>query len=176
MQNAEFTARLARINAGVGNTRYTLFVGMDEAFNVTEKALKQARMPVSAQKADEIVSITTLTMAFVTGIVAYGAALYLRFFVLGISAEGSYSDVVLVANGLCAVAIAVLIGQLLRLSGLSHLTAQSLGVIAALCLMHNIVHQAPEISDMLFSPQWTAQIVSSTEPLSLQFRDLSLTF
>ena len=44
------------------------------------------------------------------------------------------------------------------------------GIFAMVGLMHNAVHALPGVFSGLFSPDWTEEIIASSEPGTLYFR------
>lgn len=164
--NADYLARLERVKAGGIGTKQTIFVGMDEMFQMPQKANRQGAK--SKGLAGNSVSFFSIVGALLLGLLAVCLARYLRFRVFpGIDLEGQLD---LIANGGLGMIAGFLLTQMFRLSGKEHLAAQSVGVLAAICTLHNLVHWFPKVSEALFSPAWVNGVLTTTEPNSILFR------
>ena len=56
------------------------------------------------------------------------------------------------------------------IGGTPQKTAMIFGIFAMVGLMHNAVHALPGVFSGLFSPDWTEEIIASSEPGTLYFR------
>lgn len=161
MQMNDFHDRLARIEAGGLNTRYTLFVGMDESFvltrgkpdtaSKTHPALTNAAYPVT------LVAAVALAMATVI-------CIKLMQFHL-------FADAPIGAEPLNDLAIELVLSVLLSF-GLARWLWQdharlrgymATGVLVMAVGWHNIVFLAPRPFAALFSDLWVAQVTAQTE-------------
>ncbi len=55
-------------------------------------------------------------------------------------------------------------------SGFGYKLVQIAVVAVAITGMHNVVHSVPGLFSKMFSPEWTAQVLESTEPNSVLFQ------
>lgn len=114
--------------------------------------------------------------AFLLGMIMMLLLRYMRFHLMpvdpqaGVSISDAIVDLVLVVAGGWA------IRQLFHLEVKAFQSAQMVGAFAMASLMHNFVYLAPELFDQVFSPEWTAHVIATTEPSSFQFGELSLKF
>ena len=53
---------------------------------------------------------------------------------------------------------------------------QFLGVVVMISMMHNLVHKAPGVFSLAFSPEWTQTVTTVTEPNSFFVRGQSVPF
>jgi hypothetical protein len=170
----DFTARLARIHAGTGHTKATLFMGLDETVNVPLGKL------LVRPKTEEVTHDGTgwlgLSVALVLGAAATIAAMLVQYHVLGKPAPDVPQDMVLAIRIVMALAIGYGLGLVLRLVSFEALMAQALGVLAVVTLLHNAVHLAPEPFAKAFSSSWVQEIMASTEFRTAVFRGEQLTF
>jgi hypothetical protein len=174
-QQLEFSARIARINAGAMNTRTTVYVGMDDAFSFVPKArvvqaegligtLQNAAYPLS------------FVMSLLIGIVAYALTLWFRFKLTGMpdpAADPTIDMGIVLSIGFL---VALVLGQILGFASREMMVAKSLGVVLGLLFFHNAVHTWPEPFALAFNEVWVNHIHTTTEAQSLLFRGISFTF
>lgn len=173
--NNEFAARLARIEAGGENTRHTMFVGMDEKLTLSPEqagSLYVEQLVAPKKSAKPLISVI---VALMLGILGVFLGSYAEFYVLGLPTELD-ADTMLVIEAALAMCIAFGLGQAFRLSSMLHLGANAAGVLAAICLMHNVVHLYPDLFARVFAPEWTEQVISTTELHTVVFRGKPITF
>ncbi len=71
------------------------------------------------------------------------------------------------------IVITFLLFSMLKFEGAEFKAAQTLGIVGMITIMHNFVHAAPTPFKMLFSDQWTEEVIAATEPKSILFRGVS---
>lgn len=69
-----------------------------------------------------------------------------------------------------ALIVAAAVFLVFPFDGVKYKMAQALAVVIAITGMHNLVHSAPGVFSLMFSPEWTAEVVDSTQPASVLFR------
>lgn len=170
---AEFQARLARIQAGKGFTKTTVYVGMDTAFTYLPQGRRKAGM---AQVAGNMGLALGFPMAMAVGFLSFGLQRYAAF-VLGDRPDPqANADVELLKMAAMAFGIAVVAGHLMRLRDRGLLVAKALGVLGGMLFFHNLVHLWPQLFERMFSPLWVAQLLAETQPHSLLWRGVCFPF
>lgn len=81
-------------------------------------------------------------------------------------------DAPMLLGGFIALATSLGFAQVFRLNSKIYSGAQLAGVIAGISLLHNLAFWQPELSALLFSPDWVALQEQIAEPDSLMFRGL----
>lgn len=167
-QNAEFTARLARIEQGTGTTKATVFMGLDESFRVDDmaafrKSIAQAEAPRTGSGATAL----PLLVGLLIGISAQIAWRLIEFHLNGMPGADIDRDQAMVVSGAMGLLIAVFPCWALRIARTGPLMAAVLGVGLSLCALHNAVHLRPDLFEPLFSAAWVSDVLTRTEPQSL---------
>ncbi len=170
IQTNEFRDRLARIEAGIGSTRNTLFVGMDESYVIAprRKAPKQANLLENLGFGLGRVWAVTL------GVLSVVAVVMMRYW-LGLDTPlpgDPMNDQGLI--GILALCLAIWLGKRLYSNREGLIGLHASGVLMGTVGLHNLVHAAPHVFDTLFSPIWTGAVLSATEPFSVILRGMSL--
>lgn len=114
-----------------------------------------------------------LVGAALVGMLAVFAARYARFHLMGGSLMGDDADITMAIDGAIGAACSFLLFTVLRFEGTDFKAAQTVGIVAMITIMHNFVHAAPAPFKMLFSEQWTEDVIAATEPNSILFRGAS---
>ena len=111
--------------------------------------------------------------AALLGILAVFIARYVRFHMTGGTLAGDDPDITMMIDGGIAAACSFALFSMLRFSGAEFKAAQTFGIAAMVMTMHNAVHAAPEVFDVVFSEEWTDEVIAYTEPKSILFRGVS---
>lgn len=106
------------------------------------------------------------------GMLAVFVARFVRFHLMGGTLAGDDPDFTMIIDGAVAVACSFLLFGMLKFNGKEFKAAQTAGVVAMMGLMHNFVLAAPSAFGLLFSKEWTDDIVTYSEPGSIYFRGL----
>jgi len=118
----------------------------------------------------------SLPMAFGIGVVSVIIARWTRFAIYGLQSPGADVAIeTMLIDGVLAMALGFVIGQMTALKSASQMLAKGFGVTACVVGMHLLVHRAPDLFTELFSPEWVNQIITSTDRngiLFLSFPDL----
>lgn len=171
--HTEFQARLARIQAGQGFTKATVYVGMESAFTYVPSNRRRAGMGQVARNAGFALSFP---MTLLVGFLSYGLERYAALVFGGLPDPNSNPDIVMVQIAATAFGIAVVATHLMGLRDRGLLIAKILGVAGGMLFFHNLVHLWPSVFDHIYSPIWVAKVVSETEPHSLLWRGVSFRF
>jgi hypothetical protein len=174
-QQAEFTARLARIEAAAGKRSTTLYVGPDESYVLDRPVRRRNRSALLVMMGNAAYPLS-LVLSFLVGFLAFGIGRYIRFHLTGAADAPPDPDTEMLIEVCSGLVIAAMLGQFDRMKSFEYLVAKSLGVVVALLTFHNLVHEFPEQFKMLFSPIWVTKVVTQTEPFSLVWRGISFTF
>ena len=108
--------------------------------------------------------------AAIVGMIAVFLSRYIRFHLTGGSLSGGENaDMVMMIDGAIAAGAGFALKNLLAIEDKSLQFAQSVGVVIMVLGMHNLVHLAPKAFSVIFSPEWTQEVLQYTEPKSLLF-------
>ena len=107
------------------------------------------------------------------GMLGVFVARYVRFQMMGGSLAGDDPDITMLIDGAIAAGCSFVVFSILRFSGSTFKAAQTFGIAAMVCIMHNFVHAAPGLFSKVFSPEWTDEVIAYTEPNSILFRGAS---
>ncbi len=156
--------------------------GPDGSFQERLNRVAEARAPLEANKVDvsplpdwkqNIKYPAALVGAALLGMVAVFVARYVRFHMMGGSLAGDDPDITMMIDAGIGAACSFVLFAMLRFKGAEFKAAQSFGIAAMIVVMHNAVHAAPKLFDLVFSPEWTEEVIASTEPNSILFRGVS---
>lgn len=170
---AAFQARLARIQAGKGFTKSTVYVGIDTAFTYQPQGQRKAGMGQVARNAGFALSFP---MALLAGFLGFGLERYAAFIFAGRPDPQANPDLEMVKMAATAFGIAVVATHLMGLRDRGLLVAKALGVAGGMLFFHNLVHAWPQVFEQVFSPIWVARVLAETEPQSLLWRGISFPF
>ena len=174
-QEAEFTARLARIEAAAGQRKATLYVGPDESYVLDRPERRRQPNGLVALLLNASYPLS-MVLAFGLGFLAYAIGRYVRFHLTGVGGAPPDPDTEMLLQLGTGLAIAAVMGAADRMKAFEYLIAKSLGVVIGLLSFHNLVHLYPEEFKLLFSQIWVTKLVTTTEPFSLLWRGISFTF
>lgn len=108
--------------------------------------------------------------AAVVGMIAVFLSRYIRFHLTGGSLSGGENaDMVMMIDGAIAAGTGFALKNMLSIEDKSLQFAQTVGVVIMVLGMHNLVHMAPKAFSVIFSPEWTEEVLLTTEPKSLLF-------
>jgi hypothetical protein len=148
VQQAAFQQRIARIS----QARY----------GVPEQAVRQNYM-------ENLAYPLSFIGAALIGALSVFAARYIRFQLGAGSIAGEGADTLMIMDVVAASAAGLFLKMIFRIRSQHYKSAQTVGVLAMVALMHNAVHSAPRVFSMVFSPEWVEQVQTSTEPKTAIF-------
>ena len=112
--------------------------------------------------------------AALVGMISVFIARFARFHLSGGSlAGGESADITMLIDGGLAAVLSFTLFTMMKFEGAEFKAAQTFGIAAMVCIMHNFVHAAPKAFNMVFSPNWTEEVIAGTEPASILFRGVS---
>jgi hypothetical protein len=172
MQNADFSARIARIERGTGICKSTLFVGMDEVYSVNyadrgrrrESRLANAWYPIS------------VAMTFVVGAASDLVLRWIDWMTKGVPAVAADPGYAMVTGFFTALIVSLILGALLGIRVSERLGLRAAGIVAGMLGWHNAVHAWPDVFATAFSPLWVGVITGMTEPQSIYWLGNSIGF
>lgn len=135
----------------------------------TGKKRKRAASPLPSLR-DTIGYPASIVGAVLIGMLAVLVTRWARHMLLGGSLIGEDADIMMAIDGGVALAFGLVMKWLFRLSGKLQETARTVGILAMIGVMHNLVHILPGAFEMAFSPEWVTAVIESTEPQSILFR------
>ncbi len=115
-------------------------------------------------------------LAFLTGCLAVFLVRLLRFHIMGTAITGPNPDLVLGIETFGAMTVSFLIFMLLPWKGYQYKLVQFSGVALIIATMHNAVHSTPTLFGLMFSQEWTEEILAETVPNSVYVRGQSIPF
>jgi len=172
-QQTEFAARIARIEKGIGSSRTTVFVGLDEAYAVSYRARGKNGSLDLARNALYPLSVL---LAFGIGVSANALARLAAFLSQGIPDGSVNPDYAMMMDFITAMMLSVVIGAMLGMNLRNFMVARSLGVVSGMFGLHNAVHLWPWAFEPVFTKLWVGYILTSTESRSLVWRSVSFVF
>jgi hypothetical protein len=171
---AEFHDRIARIRAGQGSTKSTVFVGQDLSFTY---------VPPNRRKPGglgQVVANAGYALSFpfcaAIGLLSHGLERYLTFQLAGLPDPRTSVDLEMVRMAMAGFLLAVVLSHIVGLRDRGLLLPKLLGVAFGMLFFHNFVHLWPHVFEAIFSPIWVAKITAMTEPHSLYWRGISFPF
>jgi hypothetical protein len=174
MSNPEFDARLARIASGKGSSKATLYVGMDEVYQVSYPN-RGKPVGASASNTGALYPVVAL-LALAIGILSYGVTAWMRFRLMGISAGAGNPMTEMAIQVGAAFGTALVLGMVLGFRSRQMRVVMAIGAIAATALFHNAVHLYPGQFAQVFSPEWVEVVTASTRAQSVMWLGQSFTF
>lgn len=167
-QKLQFQQRLDRIAKGGPNTIGQVYVGPAEMPD-SKKKKKSAGPDIL----DNLFIPISMIGAFLVGALAVFVTRFVRFHMMGGDLTGDNADLWMIVDSVIAVGIVITLRSLFRFGGKALETAKTVGIVAMILTMHNFVHLAPGTFSKVFSPEWTDQVIATTEPKSILFRGIS---
>lgn len=117
-----------------------------------------------------------IAAAIVTGILAVVVVRIARFHVMGVALVSDRPDLTLAIEMAASLILSFMIFMLLPWKGVQYRFLQFAGVALMALTMHNMVHSAPGLFRLVFSPEWTDRVLAETEPSSMYIRGHSVPF
>ena len=117
-----------------------------------------------------------MALALASGLVAVFVVRVIGYHAFGTAMIGDHPDLIMAAETVAALALAVAVFLLSPFRGYKFHLLQFAGVALMITTMHNMVHSAPGLFSLAFSPDWTEEVTGTTDPGSLYLRGQSLPF
>lgn len=114
--------------------------------------------------------------AILVGILAVVIVRIARFHVMGVALVSDSPDLTLAIEMAASLLLSFMIFLLLPWKGIQYRFLQFAGVALMALTMHNMVHSAPGLFRLAFSPEWTDRVLAETEPSSMYVRGHSVPF
>ena len=169
-----FQERLARINAGEGFTKATVYIGLDTSFTYVPKNKRR-----SGGMSEKIVNAgyaLSFPFCMAIGLLCHVLERYAEFVLAGRPDPNASIDLQMVKVAVTGFALTVVATHLLGLRDKGLMLPKLLGVAGGMLFFHNAVHIWPHVFERVFSPIWVAQVTSMTEPHSMFWRGISFPF
>ena len=109
----------------------------------------------------------SLATAVLIGMLAVFIARVGRFHLMGGLPSGEFTNFTVIFDGGLALVFSLLAFRVLKMNDRAFKSAFAGGVVAMVVLMHNFVHAAPGVFGLLFSKEWSANVVAYSEPGSI---------
>ena len=163
-----FQQRLSRIT----DPRNTTWTDPETGMNVPRRMKKPPR-PKTSGILGNLGYPLSFVFSFLIGILAVFASRYVRWHMLGMSADGADADFLMLVDGGIAAGMGFLLQQLLWMRAPEYVGAQVAGVFVMVCVMHNLMWWYPEEMSEVFGPDYVKSVMAYTEPDSILFRGVS---
>ena len=175
-QHFEFAGRLARVQAGQGSFKSTLYVGPEEAYTVTFGRRGQRKNGALRNLFGNAAYPAIMIIAFSVGIAANIGARMISFVSRTAAPTANTIDYLMVMDFVLAMMLSSIIGVVFRIGIREHLGLRIAGILVGMAGLHNLVHQYPATFEVIFTPAWVGGIINSTEPYSLLIRGATIAF
>jgi hypothetical protein len=170
----EFSARLARIESGVGSSKTTLYVGMDETYAVSYGRRGVQRGNSVADTIRNLGYPVMVFIAFLVGVAANVAARLADFMMNGLPTATDNIDIQMAIDVVIALVVASVLGALFRIGIREFIMVRLIGIAAGTLALHNVVHAYPQYFEPVFSQLWVSHVVTSTDVGSIVWRGVSI--
>lgn len=153
--------------------------GADRSFKSRVNRVEVAGAPFEQARAEisvlpdwkrDVAQKLEIPMAFLLGAIAVLIVRLIQFHQNGTALISATPDRTMAIEASAAVVLCIVAFLVLPFRGLPSLLAQFAGIAATIVLMHNVVHSAPGVFSLAFSPTWTEKVLASTEAKSIYFR------
>ncbi|MFZ1470867.1 MAG: hypothetical protein WAT09_18095 [Paracoccaceae bacterium] len=172
--HATFHDRLSRIQTGQGITKTTVFVGMDLSFSYQPRNRKAAR------KAGAVFANVGYALSFpfciLLGIFSHALQLYASYVLTGLPDPKANVDLEMIKTALAGGALVIVLTHLIGMRDRGLLVPKLLGVATGMLFFHNLVHLYPRVFETVFSTVWATRLMAMTEPHSIFWRGISISF
>ena len=172
--NPDFNARIARIAAGTGSTKSTIFVGLDEVYQVTYRRGGKQAGPVAA--VGNVLMPMFLFMAVALGALSFGIATWIRFQMQGQGAGVPDPMTEMAIQAAAALAVVFVISRAIPFRARMVKSMMMVSAVGTMFLYHNAVHIFPDVFAQVFSPGWVELVQATTQPQSVVWQGQSFTF
>ena len=157
----------------------------DNSFHDRLNRVAEVREPLERDK--PVINILPDRKAAMIGPIGIGLAILVGMFSViavriaffhatGAAMIGDNPSMMMVIETVAAMIASFLIFFALPFKGPQFNFLQFLGVVIMISMMHNLVHKAPGIFGLAFSPEWTQAVTTVTEPNSFFVRGQSVLF
>lgn len=132
----------------------------------------EARPPVSVLpdwKRDLARKFSPLT-ALITGMIAVLAVRFAQFHINGTALVSADPELTMAIEAGVAILLSVIVMLMMPFQAVLTKLGYLAGMAIAIVGMHNAVHAAPPVFSLLFSQEWTDQVIAATAPSSIYMR------
>lgn len=179
VSTTNFSERLARIETSRSRHAGTIALHVGER-EVYVRSLESMRVRESLGKRilGNALYPLSFIFAFAVGAMALPISVAIRARVSPFPAavDAATGDAPLIVSMVLGMMTSVVLSQLFRMRAKELATAQAVGVWAAVSLMHNLAFWMPDLSSLLFTPEWVALQTHIAMPDSFMFRGLVFQF
>lgn len=166
VQNADFSQRIARIQAGKTNNRTTVFVGQDETFTHHGRLGPPVKAVKKVQGSGPLGTFTALLV----GLLAVGLVRYGVYRATGVDRIVIDTSMNWYLNGAAALIVALILARFVVLRRFTHKVYLAVGVLVGISTFHNLVHFQPQLFARIFTPEWVSTVTTLTPENSIMFR------
>lgn len=179
VSTTNFSDRLARIeqtrlrHAGT----IALHVGDQEVYVRSLEALKP-RESAGSRILHNILYPLSFVIAFAIGAVSLPISVAIRARIVAFPGveEAATGDAPLLLALALGMMTSFVLSQAFRLGSKELATAQAIGVWAAVCTLHNLAFWMPDLSALVFTPEWVSLQTHLATPDTIMFRGLVFQF
>jgi len=176
-QKRAFEERLARIGASHGRPPAAILAAGPQDMALAEGPRRRADGAVVLNDWRQNIRYpAAIVGAFVVGMISVFVARYVRFHLGMGGLAGEDADTMMLIDAAMGIGAGFVLRMIFHFEAKVFQTAQAAGVVAMIAVMHNFVHWAPGVFDVIFAPDWTREVITTTEPNSILFRGVTFTF
>lgn len=173
--HSDFAARIARIESGAAASKQTLYVGTDEVYQVPLR-VRKVQQSNGAVLFHKLGAAFEMVFALMLGGVSHGLGRLGQFIAHGVTPPLANPDLEMLVQFVTGFLVATILGSAFGLRWKAQLLSKAIGVGCGLLLLHNLVHQLPDLFEMVTSPQWVDQVIAHTKAHSILWRGASIGF
>lgn len=179
VSTTQLSERLARIEASRARNagKIALHVGEAEVYVTSLEALRPREGGARRLMRNALYPLSFVA-AFAVGAASLpiSTAVRARIVPYPSVAEAPAGDAPMIVAMVLGLMVSLVLAQALRFRAKELATAQAAGVWAAFCTLHNLAFWLPDLSALLFTPEWVALQQHMTLPGTAMFRGLVFQF
>lgn len=172
---ADFAARVARIERQSAASIQLLFVGVDEV-HAMPRGNRKPRLTRGQVLFGNLLYPLSMVSAVVLGAVSHMVGQVIRFHVQGLPDQNANPDIETLVQIILGIVISMVLGYAFALNSKAFLSLKSAGVVTGVLFGHNAVHMVPKLFAAVTSDMWVNRVVTTTDRASMVWRGISFVF
>lgn len=155
----------------------------DKSFQARIGRVQEKHAPIEAAKPqvdvlpdwrDNVRTPVGFAIAIALGLLAVVIVRLVRFHAFGGTLIGENADITMAIDLVAAGVLSFALFKITSYKGYPYFLTQMAGVIGMLIGMQNMVHSNPSVFSLAFSPEWTEDVIATTEPGTMLVRGHSM--
>jgi hypothetical protein len=172
-QQLEFSARIARIESGVGSSKSTLFVGVDESYLVSYPRRGRSAGNSVLDAVGNAMYTVMIVVAFLVGVAANCASRLIDFMSNGLPDGTENIDAMMAMDFTIAMMVSSVLGVFFRIGIRDFIVLRIVGILSGMFGLHNLVHAYPDYFAQIYTQVWVSYIINTTDSPSIFWRGVS---